>query len=128
MNITNINGLPSTFVEMARNDYEINDREYHVTSLLKGAREVILQRRHDSEISQDCSDMVWMLLGTAAHKVMEMSTEQGHQIKEARLAVDIDGYSVTGQFDLYDAEKKKVTDYKTCSVWKVIYEIGRAHV
>lgn len=30
-------------------------------------------------------------------------------------------YTLSGQFDLYNAKEKKITDYKTCSVWKVIY-------
>ena len=33
----------------------------------------------------------------------------------------IGDYILSGQFDLYNAETKTITDYKTCSIWKVIY-------
>lgn len=121
MQITNTMGLPEPFVNMAKDDYEIREKTYHVTSLLKGTREVLLLRRHDREISRDCADMVWLLLGTAAHGVLERSCETGSQIKESRVEAYFDKYRITGQFDLYDFDSKTVYDYKTCSVWKVIH-------
>jgi len=121
MIITNKLGLPQAFVEMAQRDYTYAPNEYRVTSLLKGIRETILERRHDAEIERDVSDMIWMLFGTAVHSILERQTERDHEIKETRLKVKIGDYVLSGQFDLYNAETKTITDYKTCSVWKVIY-------
>jgi len=121
MKITNNLGLPKPLVDMAQSDYKFKPNEYRVTSLLKGIRETILERRHHSEIEQDVSDMIWLLFGTAVHSVLEKHQEGDHEIKEARLKIPIGDYTLSGQFDLYNAETKTVTDYKTCSVWKVIY-------
>ncbi len=121
MIITNKLGLPQPLVDMAQSDYKYAPNEYRVTSLLKGIRETILERRHHSEIEQDVSDMIWLLFGTAVHNVLENHQEGDQEIKEARLKIPIGGYILSGQFDLYNAETKTITDYKTCSIWKVIY-------
>lgn len=121
MIITNKQGLPQPFVEMAQRDNTPEADVYRVTTLLKGIRECILERRHHHEIEVDASDMVWLLFGTAAHNVLEQQTEGAQEIKETRLKVDMAGITLSGQFDLYNAETETVTDYKTASVWKVIY-------
>ena len=121
MIITNKLGLPQSFVEMAKSDFTTDPKTYRVTSLLKGIRETILEKRHANEIEQDVSDMIWLLFGTATHGILERQQEQGHEIKESRVSIDIGGYKLSGQFDLYDSDAKKITDYKTCSVWKVIF-------
>lgn len=121
MIITNKLGLPQAFVEMAKSDFTAEPKTYRVTSLLKGIRETILEKRHADEIEQDVSDMIWLLFGTAVHGILEKQQEQGHEIKESRVSIDFGEYTLSGQFDLYNAKEKKITDYKTCSVWKVIY-------
>ena len=121
MIITNNLGLPRAFVEMAKRDYEYAPNEYRVTSLLKGVRETILERRHDKEIEQDVSDMIWLLFGTAVHSILERQQEGDHEIKETRIKIPFGKYLLSGQFDLYNAETKTITDYKTASVWKVIF-------
>lgn len=121
MIITNKTGLPQAFVEMAKRDYEYRDKRYSVTSLLKGVREAILTRRHHDEIEVDVADMIWMLFGQAAHYILEQQTEGESEFKENKLEVEIDGYTISGIFDLYDAKTYKITDYKTASVWKIIF-------
>jgi hypothetical protein len=122
MIITNNLGLPRAFVEMAKRDYEYEPNEYRVTSLLKGVREAILERRHDKEIEQDVSDMIWLLFGTAVHSILEQQQEGDHEIKETRIKIPFGKYILSGQFDLYNAETKTITDYKTASVWKIIFK------
>lgn len=122
MKITNAMNLPAPFVSLAEGDeYPIAPNEYRVTSLLKGVREAILERRHGGEITRDVSDMVWLLFGTAVHGVLEQHQETGTQFKEERIKVPFEEYVLSGKFDLYDAETKIVTDYKTASVWKIIF-------
>ena len=71
MKITNTLQLPAPFVSLAESDeYPVAPNEYRVTSLLKGTRETILERRHGAEITRDVSDMVWLLFGTAVHWVL----------------------------------------------------------
>ena len=121
MIITNKLNLPSPFVSMAQRDYIYEPNEYRVTSLLKGVRETILERRHDKEIERDVSDMVWLLFGTAVHGILEKHQEDGNELKEERIKVPFAGYVLSGQFDLYNDDTKIVTDYKTASVWKIIF-------
>lgn len=134
MIITNKLGLPRAFVEMAQREHTQDTRRYSVTSLLKGTREAILEKRHGAEIEQDVSDMIWLLFGQAVHSILEQQEEEGHELKETKLTmpITVEGkseigeyapveYTLSGIFDLYNAKEKKITDYKTCSVWKVIY-------
>lgn len=122
MIITNELNLPQAFVQMAqRDEYETANNEYRVTSLLKGIRETELERRHSHEIKRDVSDMVWLLFGTATHSILERQKEGDREIKETRLKMEMDGIVLSGQFDLYNEEEERITDYKTASVWKIIY-------
>lgn len=119
MKITNVLNLPQPFVEAVSKEYQYKDKQYSVTSLLKGTMQTILERRYANVIEQDVSDMVWLIFGTAVHSILENAKEGDSQLKENWLCIDIGDYKLSGIFDLYDAELKRVTDYKTGSVWKV---------
>ena len=122
MKITNKLGLPQPFVSAVTKEYTYKEKQYSVTSMLKDVREILLTRRHNDEIEQDVADMIWLIFGTAVHKVLEDSKEENSEFKEEHLVEEvINGYKLSGQADLYNAEQKMVTDYKTCSCWKVIY-------
>lgn len=122
MIITNETGLPQPFVDAVSSDYEYKPRRYSATSLLKGVREAVLQHRHDKEVSQDASEMVWLLFGKAVHSILENSVETPEQVKECKLVEDMgDGYELSGIFDLYDMNEQTVYDWKTASVWKHIF-------
>ncbi len=122
MKITNKLNLPESFVAMAQQNETMADNEIRVTSLLNGHCEEELKRRHFDEIEQDVSDMIWMLFGTAAHAVLENQAETDTQFKEERLKVPICNSVLTGKSDLYDAKTKTIIDYKTTSVWKIIFK------
>jgi len=103
MRITNEMGLPQPFVSAVEKEYTYKPKRYSVTSILKGPREAILQRRHDDEITSDVSDMVWALFGTAVHSVLENAQETDDQLKENKIVVEMpNGYELSGIFDLYD--------------------------
>ena len=122
MKITNKLGLPSPFVEAVSRDYQYKDKQYSVTALLKGVREAILQRRHNDEIEQDCSEMAWAIFGTAVHSILENAQEMADELKETKLITKLpNGYKLSGVFDLYKESIATVIDYKTATVWKVIY-------
>ena len=121
MIITNKFNLPAPFVSLAQRDYIFEPNEYRVTSLLKGVRETILERRHGDKIERDVSDMVWLLFGTAVHSVLERHQEGENELKEERIKIPFGDYILSGQFDLYNDSTKLVTDYKTASVWKIIF-------
>ncbi|PWL55163.1 MAG: hypothetical protein DBY38_02510 [Clostridium cadaveris] len=122
MKITNVNNLPAPFVSAVEREYQYKDKQYSATQLLKGTCEAVLERRHHDEIQSDVSDMIWLIFGTAVHSILENAEEEAEQLKENKIVIDVDGgYKLSGIFDLYDAKEKKVTDYKTATVWKVIY-------
>lgn len=121
MKITNRSGLPQAFVNMATNEYGYKPKRYSVTSLLKGTREILLTRRHDDGIQQDCSDMIWLLFGQAVHSILEKYADK-NDYAEKKLAVTLDnGYTVSGILDCYNTKDNIIEDYKTASVWKVMF-------
>lgn len=121
MIITNKFNLPQAFVSMAQSDYKHAENEYRVTQLLKGIRETMLERRYADKIEQDVSDMVWLLFGTAVHSVLENQEEGKDELKETRVKINVGNSVLSGQFDLYNETEKKIVDYKTCSVYKILF-------
>lgn len=122
MKINNKLNLPQPFVDAVTKEYEYKEKQYSVTTILKDIREILLTRRHQDEIEQDVADMIWLILGTATHSILENSKEADAEFKEEHFVEEVqNGYKLSGQADLYNIETKTVTDYKTCSVWKVIY-------
>ena len=126
MKITNKLNLPQPFVDAVQSDYKPKEHQYSVTTVLNPTRQVILQRRYNEEITQDVADMIWMLFGTALHSVLENSKESESQFKEEYLKQDLgildeslSGYYLSGKADLLDVLKKRMTDYKTTSVFKI---------
>ena len=120
MKITNKMNLPQPFVSAVEREYTYTPKRYSATSVLKGVREAILQRRHDDEIESDVSEMVWAIFGAAVHSILEGAQETESQIKENKIEVEMpNGYELSGIFDLYDDATGTVTDYKTASIWKV---------
>lgn len=123
MRITNKLGLPQPLVSAVEREHEYTPKRYSVTSILKGTREATLQRRHDDELEQDVADMVWLVFGLAVHSILENAEEAPTQLKENWVSADLpNGYTLSGIFDLYDDATGTVTDWKTATVWKVIYD------
>lgn len=123
MTITNNANLPAPFVRMAEDVYEIKPKRYSVTTLLKPVREILLNRRYDKVLEQDCSDMIWLIFGKAVHAVLENYGTGKTEFAEEKLEYTLEnGYTVSGIIDLYEMKKGEVIDYKTASVWKVIYK------
>lgn len=124
MNYTNELGLPQPFVEAVKSKHTYKPNRYSVTEVLGGTCEAVLKRRHQSEVTEDVSSMLWAILGTAVHKVLESahSGPQQHQEQWLCVPVDVDGesYELSGIFDLYDEGTGKVTDWKVTSVWQVL--------
>lgn len=123
MKITNNLNLPQPFVSAVEREYQYQEKRYSVTSILKGVRETLLLRRYHNEIESDVSDMIWLILGNAVHSVLENAEEEQHQLKETKVEYLMDnGYTLSGQQDLYDEKLKRIIDYKTGTVWKIIFD------
>ena len=122
MIITNDLNLPQVFVDAVSSNYRYQPKRYSATSLLKGLKEVILVRRHDHEITTDASKLIWAVFGTAIHDFLEKRQELDTELKEEKIVVPVGDYTLSGKFDLYNAEQKMVTDYKTTSAWTIIHK------
>ncbi len=120
MNITNIYNLPGQLVRFASSNVELKENEYRATSLLKGVKEIILEKRHGDSVSVDVSDMAYKFFGSAVHLLLENQTVEEGQQKEQRIEIKVGDYILSGRFDLYDQNKGLVVDYKTTSCSKFL--------
>jgi hypothetical protein len=119
MIITNKLKMPDAFVKAISNSRHNANKCLSATTLLKGTKEIILTDRHFDEITIDASDEVWAVFGTAVHSILEHQEDEA--FKEESFSVDVLDYKVTGKVDRYDMKHETIEDWKTASVWKVIY-------
>ena len=119
MTVTNRLNLPEAIVKACSRERHSKPGEISATTLLKGMKEVILTERHWDELSADAADQLWALWGTTAHAILE--SEGANEFTEIKLKHEICGVTLTGTIDNYDMKEGVITDWKTASVWKVIY-------
>ena len=120
MIITNKLNLPTPFVSMLESNYEYKPKRYSVTAMLKPIQEIILERRHHHEIEKDVANTIWLQFGVAVHSILEKHQESADEIKELALEAPILDYTLSGRLDIYNDKTGTVTDYKTCSVYKIL--------
>lgn len=119
MKITNNANLPEAFVNFVSNVRHNQKKTISATTLLQGAKQIVLTDRHFDEIEQDAADLVFASFGSAFHLLME--TQKDNSFKEEKFEVAIDDWKVTGKVDRYNLEEEILEDWKTASVWKIIY-------
>lgn len=120
MKTTNELGMPQAFVNYVSDVRHNAPGTLSATTLLQGDKQIVLFDRHFDELVQDAADMVWATFGTAFHAIMEK--QPGNTFKEEYFEVPVGSWKVTGRVDSYDMEAEVLEDYKTTSVWKVIYK------
>jgi hypothetical protein len=121
MKVTNIHNVPQTLVALANRDsYSKGKADYSVTELLSPPRIQRLRAKHYHEMSQDVSDMLWQMLGSALHVVAEGGKAENH-ITEERLFLQISGVVLSGAIDLQvvDGDLVDIVDYKFTSAWSL---------
>lgn len=124
MNVTNKYGVPAPLLTLATKEYySKGDAAYSVTELLASPQIRRLQERFKDQMTQDVSDMLWSMVGSALHVVMERSETPGY-ISEERLYAEIEGHKISGQIDLQEVTPFGIilTDYKFTSAWAVMQE------
>lgn len=122
MKITNVHNVPEPLVTLASGQYySKGNARYSVTELMSPPRVRRLQELHDADRVQDVSDMLWSLLGSALHVVMERGETEGWT-KEERLFLEIDGVTISGAIDLQEETPDGIIihDYKFTSAWAVM--------
>ena len=122
MKYTNIHGLPQSIVDaINKSTYDIipDQKTISVTQLINPPLIRQLTLRHQSEITEDISENIWRLLGSAVHSVMER-IDNTNRLTEERLSLDMEGVTFTGRVDLYEPDGT-VQDYKVTSAWSIVY-------
>lgn len=117
MKLTNDFDLPEPIVQAVLNDgYTRGDADISVTQLLDPPRKIALTKQHEDELTEDVSDRIFSLLGTAVHNVLEKAEVPG--LQEERLYAEYGGWTVSGQFDYMD-EDGILWDWKTASTYEL---------
>lgn len=124
MKITNKHGLPQTFVNvLERPSYTKGAAHLSATELLSSPQIVQLRKSHYENLEQDVMDMVWSIIGTAVHGVLEKGAD-GNHIVEQRLHSELDSWHISGAVDLQIVHPDgiEINDYKTVGAWGVMNE------
>ena len=126
MKITNKLNLPDMLQRAVEKDYQYRDKRYSITSLLDPDRVLMLKRRHNDDIEQDVSECIWMLFGTVTHYALETGIEcrEGEYVEEHLEYTFPSGYTLSG---IIDHVEDYIDDYKTASIWTVIYGSNNEH-
>ena len=119
MKLTNKHNLPdSVFNVLSKNHYVAGDSDFSVTGLLNPPQLARLKHLFYDQLEEDAMNMVWSILGTAVHNLLEAHSPDDHQTEE-RLYLDILDARIGGQVDSY--HNGVVSDYKVTSVNTIIF-------
>jgi hypothetical protein len=124
MIITNKHGVPEPLVTLASKEYYSKGAsQYSVTEIMSPPKIKRLREQYNDQIKQDVADMLWNLLGSALHVVMERGATDGWTMEE-RLYKEMDGVTVSGAIDIQQETPEGVIiiDYKFTSAWAVMQE------
>lgn len=124
MKITNKHGLPQAFVNAVVNDpYDAGHSDISTTSLIDAPQRRALLYKHRSELVEDVSDRIWALLGSAVHHILERAEDE-HAMVEERLFAEVEGWTISGQYDRYLPGSKTIQDWKVTTVYKAQSDPG----
>ncbi len=84
---TNEFNLPESYVQAVKIDKHRVHGDISVTQLIDSARVRVLRKQHDEVI--DVSTMVWALLGTSIHTLLERSEQDSFDIRTLMQAADV---------------------------------------
>ena len=124
MQLTNKFNLPETILNVIkRPQYSKGKANMSITELMNSPRIVQLKRKHWDELTEDSSEMVWSIFGTAIHNILEHGKGDRHIVEE-RIHVSVDGMNISGAIDLQELTEDGIilSDYKTVGAWSVINE------
>jgi len=116
--VTNQYGAPEQFVAAVQRDrYSRGESDFSATQLLRPPQMARLEAEHEDKLSSDVSDMVFALLGSGVHSILEGCAPDG-AIVERRWFAEASGYVVSGAIDLY--HDGHISDYKVTGTYSAI--------
>jgi len=119
MKITNRMNLPEALVKAVTVQRHNKPGRLSATTLLNGTKQIILTDRHWDELEDDVADHFYAIFGSAVHKVLENEGED--EFAEEFISHEVDGVTVTGRIDNYNMRTGVISDYKSVSVWKIMF-------
>ena len=124
MKITNKHNVPAPLVTLASKEYySKGESSYSVTELMSPPKIKRLREQYNESIESDVADMLWSMLGSALHVVMERGETPGF-LSEERIFAEVNGVTVSGAIDIQQETDKGVIiiDYKFTSAWAVMQD------
>lgn len=118
MKITNESGLPLPLVRAVSAPRRPALDTISVTTLIGPPQIRLLTMRHWDDLEEDASARIWATMGGLMHQLLESYADgmSGHRA-ERRLETVVEGFTVTGQYDLLHETDGALTDYKFVSVY-----------
>ena len=91
-----------------------------VTTLIDSPRISQLRQTNAAVLTEDVSDMVWKIMGTAIHEVFEKAASNAY-VSEERLSHTVDGTAISGAIDYQFESDGEVDlkDYKSTSTYSI---------
>jgi hypothetical protein len=123
MRITNNHKLPDPVVR-AITAYEEGDQPegLRVTTLIDSPRISQLRRIHYPKLTEDVSQLVYRVWGSAIHEILSRETSNAY-VSEERLSHEVDGTLISGAIDLQfigpEDDAVQMFDYKTTAAYGV---------
>ena len=121
MELTNEHNPPQAFARFDKaNAHSTEGAKYSVTTLIDSPKISSLRRSHAEHLTEDVTDRVWAILGTAVHKILEVGAGEG-EIAEQRFHAQVGGVGISGQIDLQTPTSGGfiLSDYKTCRAYTI---------
>ena len=118
MKLTNRQGLPQALVDAIAN-HSHQGADYSASMLTSSPRQLWLKKRHQDELSEDVSDRIWAIFGTAVHAIIEQASPENSLTEEYMEKEILPGVKISGKPDLY--KDGIISDWKTVSVWSLVF-------
>lgn len=117
MNITNKFNLPESLVNVLSRGHAPVPNRFSASDIINPPWMRILRERNYDRIEQDISDMLWMLLGSSVHYILEGGSPD-NALAEEKMTVDIDGFTIVCIPDLW--HNNEISDWKVTSVYSFL--------
>ena len=124
---TNKNSYPEWLCNMLQyNPYTTGPKksDISVTQLIDSPQILALRKEHRDKISEDVSDRVWAVWGSAVHSVCELANlSNSKTLVEKRFHHTYSDRVISGQVDIYDLEDSGIYDIKTVSAYALMHGV-----
>lgn len=126
VSITNYNGIPENIflvIQSIMGREHAPNSDASVTEILSSPREFLLKKRYS--VTSEASEKIAAFLGTSVHYILEKLKYIRPDLEiEQKLVATFqygkENFILSGTPDVYDPKIKRLIDYKTCSVYKMM--------